>query len=131
MSKIQEARQAVKQKINESNTSDDRFFDNDEQYCYAVGQLIRYFHSLDKTKTKMSAINAYLMAPSNDMLRRRICNDFTRYNKKINMDFEKFNKMLEMVLTYPYEGEGRLSSENKQCITAGYIDENNFLKQRK
>lgn len=131
MSKIQEARQAVEQKLNENNTSNDRCFDNDEQYCYAIGQLIRYFHSFDKSKTKMSAINPYLMSPNNELLRRRICNDFIRYNNKINMNFEKFNKMLEMVLTYPYEGEGRLSSENRRCITAGYIDENNFLKQRK
>lgn len=128
---IQEARKMVEQKLNKNSTSDDRFFDNDEQYFYAVGQLVRYFHLFDKTKTKMSAINPYLISPSNELLRRRICNDFTRYNNKINMDFEKFNKMLELILKYPYEGEGRLSSENRRCITAGYIDENNFLKQRK
>ena len=76
-----EIRKNLKEKINGSGECE---IETDEEYFYAVGQLVYYFISLSKSKEKNHSLaNPFLVATENEVIRRRLRQYFMKYNYQI------------------------------------------------
>ncbi len=94
--------------------------ESDEEYFYAVGQLVYYFISLNKSKDKKHSLaNPFFNARNNELLQKKITQFFMRYNYIIGTTNLRFNKLYSMVTSY--ELTGKVKSEE---IIAGYISSN-------
>ncbi len=109
-----EIRSKLRKYINSS--IDEWKFENDEEFAYAVGQLVKYFLSLNKAKNKShSYINLFSNAKSVELLKRRIKMNYSKYNYNI-LEFEgsRFSNLYTQIMTY----EPR--KINGEYITAGF-----------
>ena len=114
--KYKEIRNNIRNKINQSA---DVEIKSDEEYFYAVGQLVNYFISLSKTKDKNHSLaNPFFNATSNEFIQRKMKQYFMKYNYVISKYNERFNKLYYMILDY--ELEGKIKQED---IIAGYISD--------
>ena len=114
--KYKEIRNNIRNKINQSV---DVEIKSDEEYFYAVGQLVNYFISLSKTKDKNHSLaNPFFNATSNEFIQRKMKQYFMKYNYVISKYNERFNKLYYMILDY--ELEGKIKQED---IIAGYISD--------
>ena len=94
--------------------------ESDEEYFYAVGQLVYYFISLNKSKDKKHSLaNPFFNARNNELLQKKITQFFKKYNYIIGTTNLRFNNLYSMVSSY--ELTGRVKSEE---IIAGYISSN-------
>ena len=56
-------------------------FNDDQEYAYAVGQIINYFTSLNKSANKSQAfVNRYLNAKNVDILKKKLVVAYKKYN---------------------------------------------------
>ena len=109
-----EIRSKLRQYINSS--IDEWAFENDEEFSYAVGQLVKYFLSLSKAKNKShSYINLFSNAKSVELLKRRIRMNYSKYNYNI-LEFEgsRFSNLYTQIMTYEPK------KINSEYITAGF-----------
>ena len=94
--KYKEIRNNIRNKINQSV---DVEIKSDEEYFYAVGQLVNYFISLSKTKDKNHSLaNPFFNATSNEFIQRKMKQYFMKYNYVISKYNERFNKLYYMIL---------------------------------
>ena len=106
----------LQKKINKKGYSQ---IESDEEYFYAVGQLVYYFISLNKYKDKKHSLaNPFFNATSNEFILRKMKQYFMKYNYVISKYNERFNKLYYMILDY--ELEGKIKQED---IIAGYISD--------
>lgn len=110
-------RKNLSDKINKKGYSQ---IESDEEYFYAVGQLVYYFISLNKSKDKKHSLaNPFFNARNNELLQKKITQFFKKYNYIIGTTNLRFNNLYSMVSSY--ELTGRVKSEE---IIAGYISSN-------
>lgn len=110
-------RKNLSDKINKKGYSQ---IESDEEYFYAVGQLVYYFISLNKSKDKKHSLaNPFFNARNNELLQKKITQFFKKYNYIIGTTNRRFNNLYSMVSSY--ELTGRVKSEE---IIAGYISSN-------
>lgn len=110
-------RKKLSDKINKKEYSQ---IESDEEYFYAVGQLVYYFISLNKSKDKKHSLaNPFFNARNNELLQKKITQFFKKYNYIIGTTNLRFNNLYSMVSSY--ELTGKVESEE---IIAGYISSN-------
>lgn len=94
-------------------------FENDEEYFYAVGQMVNYFLSRSKAaKTPLSMINPFLNAANDKMIKEKIIQIFQKYNYDIDSKKDvRVKNLFSHVLLYEPKGEMQ-----KDKLTAGLLD---------
>lgn len=119
--KYSEIREKLKEKI---NCQEEQIIESDEEYFYAVGQLVKYYISLSKAKEKTHSLaNPFLNAANNEVLQTRLGQYFMKYNHEIEEGNRRFNRMYRMVLGYVLEGKIK-----QESIVAGYLSDGLVFK---
>lgn len=74
----------------------------DEEYYYAVGQLINYFLSLSKAAKKpFSMANQFLNADNDSLIKEKLCQMFIRYDHALDLEKDSRAKnVINHVLMY-------------------------------
>ena len=122
--KYQKIRENLREKINQTKQG---VIESDEEYFYAVGQLVYYFISLSKTGDKNHSLaNPFLNTASNEFLQRKLRQYFLKYNYQISFYKGRFERLYGMVMGYILEG--KISQED---ILAGYISDNLIYEVKK
>lgn len=120
---MKEIRDTLREKI---SSKEYRSIGTDEEYYYAVGQLLRYFISLNKsTKKNHSLFNPFLNIKNNKLLKEKIRVFFKKYNYAIDVTSLRFNNLYNLVISYQPETE-----LNQDYMIAGYIS-NNLIYEKK
>lgn len=112
--RIKNIKENLRQKVNSKETL---YMDNDEEYYFAVGQLVSYFISLNKSKKKMHSLaNPFLNAKSNEIIKQKLMQFFKKYNYMIESSSLRFNNLYEMIVSFETSGK-----VNQDMILAGYL----------
>lgn len=114
----------LRDKINQSGDCE---IETDEEYFYAVGQLVFYFISLSKAKEKMHSLaNPFLTATDNTVIRKRLQQYFMKYNYQLKFNGYKFNRMYRMVDAYILKRKVQ-----QEYLFGGYIGNNLIYESNK
>lgn len=94
--------------------------DNDKQYYFLAGQVVRYL--LQKTKAKdknqnHDVVNTYLECKNDKRLKNEIRYTFMKYNHELRMKDISFNNALAMIQSYNPEN----SKVDMEMFLAGYL----------
>lgn len=112
---------------NKINQSGDCEIETDEEYFYAVGQLVFYFISLSKAKEKMHSLaNPFLIATDNTVIRKKLRQYFMKYNYQLKFNGYKFNRMYRMVDAYVLKNKVQ-----QEYLFGGYIGNNLIYESNK
>ena len=112
---------------NKINQSGDCEIETDEEYFYAVGQLVFYFISLSKAKEKMHSLaNPFLIATDNTVIRKKLKQYFMKYNYQLKFNGYKFNRMYRMVDAYILKNKVQ-----QEYLFGGYIGNNLIYESNK
>ena len=115
--KLNEIRRDLREKINFSET---KYISSDEEYYFAVGQLINYLLSKSKGKNKpQSLVNPFINAKNNLFIKEKLLALYKKYNYDIEIKSKakRFNNLYTMILGYE-----PLSEVNQNMIIAGYLN---------
>jgi CRISPR-associated protein Csh1 len=116
---LKQHRDTIQQKIN-TDRNVYVSIDNDEEYCYAVGQLINYLLGFSKTKNKTySLANQFFKIKEDRLLKERLNNLFLKYNYIEKMNAKRFEKLYGMICSYEVE-----NGLNQDIMIAGFISPN-------
>lgn len=120
---MKEIRDTLREKI---NSQEYESINSDEEYYYAVGQIVRFFISLNKSAKKVhSLFNPFLNIKSDKMLKEKLAQLFKKYNYAIEDKWFRFNNLYKLITSYiPEKGI------NQDYMIAGYIS-NNLLYEKK
>lgn len=114
----------LRDKINQSGDCE---IETDEEYFYAMGQLVFYFISLSKAKEKMHSLaNPFLTATDNTVIRKRLQQYFMKYNYQLKFNGYKFNRMYRMVDAYILKNKVQ-----QEYLFGGYIGNNLIYESNK
>lgn len=114
----------LRDKINQSG---EREIETDEEYFYAVGQLVFYFISLSKAKEKMHSLaNPFLTAADNHVIKKRLKQYFMKYNYQLKFNGYRFNRMYRMVDAYVLKNKVQ-----QEYLFGGYIGNNLIYESNK
>lgn len=77
-------------------------FENDQEFAYAIGQVVYYFTSLNKSSNKSHAfINTYLNAKNVEIMKKKIEVAYKKYNYLIQFNNSKrISQLLTHIMTY-------------------------------
>lgn len=115
--KLNEIRSDLREKINSSET---KYISSDEEYYFAVGQLVNYLLSKSKGKNKpQSLVNPFINAKNNLVIKEKLLALYKKYNYDIEIrsKAKRFNNLYTMVLGYEASSE-----VNQNMIIAGYLN---------
>jgi CRISPR-associated protein Csh1 len=113
---LKQHRDTIRQKIN-TDWNVYVSIDNDEEYCYSVGQLINYLLGFSKPDNKSySHANQFFKIKDDKLLKERLNNLFLKYNYAEKMNTKRFEKLYGMVCSYGVE-----KGLNQDIMIAGYI----------
>ncbi len=99
---------------------------SDKEYYYAVGQIIRYFISLNKgSKKNHSLFNPFLNIKNNKSLKGKIETFFRKYNYTISENSLRFNQLYNLIISYKPE-----TDIDHDYMIAGYISKNLLYEKR-
>lgn len=114
----------LREKINGSGECE---IESDEEYFYAVGQLVYYFVSLSKSKEKRHSLaNPFLTASSDVSIRKKLKQYFMKYNYQLNFNWYSFNRMYRMVDSYIVQNKVL-----QEYLFGGYIGNNLIYESSK
>lgn len=102
--------------------------DNDKQYYFLTGQVVRYLLQQTKAKDKNQnhdSVNAYLECKNDKRLKNEIKYTFMKYNHAISMKNISFNNALAMIEAYNPEN----SKVDMEMFLAGYLASNILYKK--
>lgn len=116
---------SVKRKVFEEK---DIWFENDEEYYYAVGQMAAYLISLSKSKNKKEAlINPILNAKKDEVLKMKLVQLYKKYNHAIPFGMKRVNRLLAMIEEYVPSG-----NVSQDMVIFGYVSDNIiYMKEEK
>lgn len=115
--RIKDIKAALREKINSKDTGT---LDSAEEYYFAVGQLVNYFISLNKSQKKMHSLaNPFFNAKNDGMIKTKLAQYFKKYNYSIETSRRRFNNLYGMIAAY--EPENKV---NQDMILAGYLTSN-------
>ena len=107
-------RETLRIKINQKEAES---IDSDEEYFYAVGQIVRYFISLNKSKEKMHSLaNPFFHVKNDKILKEKLRQFFMKYNYQLSVNGKRFNQLYSMICTYQPDGE-----MDHDIVIAGYL----------
>lgn len=111
-------RMSVKEKVMSKDEA--VIVSNNEEYYYAIGQLMAYFISLSKASKKaQSLINPVLNAQNDTVIKTRLLQLYKKYNYNILTKNSRVKNLYAMILGYKPEGK-----VNQERILFGYMDNN-------
>ena len=111
-------RMSVKEKVMSKDKA--VIVSNNEEYYYAIGQLMAYFISLSKASKKaQSLINPVLNAQNDTVIKTRLLQLYKKYNYNILTKNSRVENLYAMILGYRSEGK-----VNQEMILFGYMDNN-------
>lgn len=111
-------RMSVKEKVMSKDKA--VIVNNNEEYYYAIGQLMAYFISLSKASKKaQSLINPVLNAQNDTIIKTRLLQLYKKYNYNILTKNSRVKNLYAMILGYKPEGK-----VNQEMILFGYMDNN-------
>lgn len=111
-------RMSVKEKVMSKDKA--VIVNNNEEYYYAIGQLMAYFISLSKASKKaQSLINPVLNAQNDTVIKTRLLQLYKKYNYNILTKNSRVKNLYAMILGYKPEGK-----VNQEMILFGYMDNN-------
>ena len=111
-------RMSVKEKVMSKDKA--VIVSNNEEYYYAIGQLMAYFISLSKASKKaQSLINPVLNAQNDTVIKTRLLQLYKKYNYNILTKNSRVKNLYAMILGYKPEGK-----VNQKMILFGYMDNN-------
>lgn len=111
-------RMSVKEKVMSKDKA--VIVSNNEEYYYAIGQLMAYFISLSKASKKaQSLINPVLNAQNDTVIKTRLLQLYKKYNYNILTKNSRVKNLYAMILGYKPEGK-----VNQEMILFGYMDNN-------
>ena len=119
---MKEIRDNLRDKI---NTVEYESIKSDEEYYYAVGQLLRFYISLNRTTKKNHSLFNPLNIKSDTILKEKLEIFFKKYNYAIDERSLRFNNIYKLIISYKPEGE-----LNHDYLIAGYIS-NNLIYEKK
>lgn len=97
---------------------------NDEEYYYAVGQLLSYLIFKSRAGKKMqSMVNPVLNAKRDNVIKMRLLQLYKKYNYDISIYNYHMKNLYAMILGYKPKNK-----VNQEMILFGYLDENILLK---
>lgn len=97
---------------------------NDEEYYYAVGQLLSYLIFKSRAGKKMqSMVNPVLNAKRDNVIKMRLFQLYKKYNYDISIYNYHMKNLYAMILGYKPKNK-----VNQEMILFGYLDENILLK---
>lgn len=115
--KYADIQKKLRDKINQSGDCE---IETDEEYFYAIGQLVFYFISLSKAKEKTHSLaNPFLIATDNLAIRKKLKQYFMKYNYQLKFNGYKFNRMYRMVDSYVFKNKVQ-----QEYLFGGYIGNN-------
>ena len=89
-------------------------------YKRQVGQLVRYYISLNKSKDKYHSLsNPFINATSDDVIKSKLKQFYKKYNYAIKVNNNRYNNLYQMIISYI--PSGKVISDD---IIAGYISNN-------
>ena len=95
-------------------------FESDEEYYYAVGQVVNYFISLNKSKKKTHSLaNPFFNTKSDKVLKDKLRGLFLKYNYDIQTFSVRFNQLYGMIEAYQPMKENLVD-----FMIAGYLQSN-------
>lgn len=111
-------RMSVKEKVMSKDKA--VIVNNNEEYYYAIGQLMAYFISLSKASKKaQSLINPVLNAQNDTVIKTRLLQLYKKYNYNILTKNSRVKNLYAIILGYKPEGK-----VNQEMILFGYMDNN-------
>ena len=117
-------RSNLRSKINQDGYSQ---IESESEYYYAVGQLVRYYISLNKSKDKNHSLaNPFIYVANEGVLKKRLEQLFKKYNYAIKINYNRYNKLYAMIIAYMTEGK-----VNSEDIIAGYLSDNLIYDSKK
>ncbi|RMD04168.1 hypothetical protein D9O40_02750 [Clostridium autoethanogenum] len=122
---VKSVRKSIDEKINIKEDPEYKVeAENDEEYYFCIGQLLKYFYSLNKSGNKSySFINPFLNAKSSEFIKEKLRKLFIKYDYAIQSSF-RFNNMYYMVSSYNTEG-----NVDQDIIIAGFLCPNLIYKK--
>lgn len=98
MSNVKNIYNSLNKKINSETTE---MIESENEYFFAVGQLVKYYVSLNKSAEKThSLINPILNCKDITKLESELEKMFKKYNYNIGHNSKRFNNLYAMVLSY-------------------------------
>lgn len=117
-------RNTLSKKINQQKHS---HIESKKEYYYAVGQLVRYYISLNKSKDKYHSLsNPFINATSDDVIKSKLKQFYKKYNYAIKVNNNRYNNLYQMIISYI--PSGKVISDD---IIAGYISNNLIYESKK
>lgn len=115
----------LRDKINLKTTS---YIEDDNEYYFAIGQLVSYFISQNKGKNKpLSLAKPFINAKDNSYIRARLKALYNKYDYAIDYSKSKrFKNLYTMVLMYITD-----SKVNSDMVIAGYLHSNLLYESTK
>lgn len=109
--------ESLRSKIHSKNTIG---IENDEEYYFAMGQLVAYLISKNRgSKKPQSLVNPFLTAKSDEVIKAKISNLYKKYNHDIEFLGRRFNNLYSMVKGYKPDGK-----YNVDMFEAGFLHSN-------
>ena len=107
------------------NAKEDVYIENDDEYCFAVGQLAYYFIKQSKAyKKPQFLINNLVNTKNNDLVKKNLKQLYKKYNYKEEMNTLRVRNLYSMILGYELEG-----SLNDDMILAGFLSNSLFYEK--
>lgn len=115
--------QIVEQFKNHMNQKEEWEFSSDQEYFFAVGQLVSYFISQSKSKKKpLSFVNPFINARNTDMIKKHLTVLFKKYNYDIEYQNMRVKRLYSNVMLYEPES----TAVDTMMISAG-VTANNLI----
>lgn len=121
---IHDIKDSLRVKINESITNK---LDNDDEYYFAVGQLVNYLLSKSKGKKKPHSLaNPFINGKNNTDIKEKLRKLYGKYSYDLDMNGKRFNNLYAMIIGYSPEGK-----VNQDLIVGGYLSNNLIYESTK
>lgn len=119
-----EIKNILREKISQKET---QTIDSDKEYFFAVGQLVNYFVSLNKSKEKPHSLaNPFFNASKDEIIRVKLRQFFMKYNYQLNYSGRRFNNLYGMIANYK-----KVDGVIQEAIIAGYLNSNLIYESKK
>lgn len=121
---IHDIKDSLRVKINESITNK---LENDDEYYFAVGQLINYLLSKSKGKKRPHSLaNPFINGKNNSEIKEKLRKLYGKYSYDLDMNGKRFNNLYAMIIGYSPE-----SKVNQDLIVGGYLSNNLIYEKDK
>lgn len=121
---IHDIKDSLRIKIN-ANITDK--LDNDDEYYFAVGQLINYLLSKSKGKKRPHSLaNPFINGKNNTEIKEKLRKLYGKYSYDLDMNGKRFNNLYAMIIGYSSEGK-----VNQDLIVGGYLSSNLIYESNK